>query len=172
MARRNFLSGGADVPKPSVLKPVSAVSAVPNHIGSNGSISPSAEAPRNAPNSGPAAEAPPAERAAREPKLQVVESTLMPAAPAQLESAPAEPRAKSPGQGRATKSRKEKYPLHWQPEVLETLRDASVFTRRPMNTLAIEFIRKGLQELAREANGGEPFPPRDQDPQVGRRCSS
>lgn len=181
MARRNFLSGNSELPKPSVLKPVSAMPALPAEPANDGSIGSNGSNSLNAPieharlTNGSIA--PISQTPLREAKLQAVERSESPA-PMLVEpeattfEPPKRTKTRSPKaeQGRAVVPRKEKYPLHWPIELLETLRDASEFTRRPMNSIAIEAIQRGLRELQREANHDAPFPRRDREPQVGRRC--
>lgn len=83
------------------------------------------------------------------------------------ESAPDAAASEPKGQG----APKQKYPLYWPRDLLASVRSASELVQRPVNSIAIEAIEKGLLKLQRETNNGDPFPARDREPQVGRRCS-
>ena len=83
------------------------------------------------------------------------------------ESAPDVAASEPKGQG----TPKRKYPLYWPRDLLVSVRSVSALVERPVNSIAIETIEKGLLKLQRETNNGDPFPARDREPQVGRRCS-
>lgn len=166
--RRNTLLANKSPDRESVLAPVTAAADAASN-GSNGPIPPIPT--RSAPPEPVVSEAP-----RRDPH------TTRPVDPINARSVELDDsiadETLAVGEGASAGStpggtKRKKFPIDFTrtPEMLEQLRNASVFLGTPINHIGVHALERELERLRLEYNDGEPFPTRIEDPRVGRRVS-